>query len=159
MNFGTNSFRLTPSRRCLCRPLIRSSFDSFAIHAIKQNNRTRVTILKVMEEMIQKEVAMLFSNDFNSIMKQKDVNCYKNTDVTIGRINEEIATNAPILFSLLQACLKTKYPRTNTKEYVAVVVSIFCKHHRPEVCLLQKIFSLVLCLGHARTSKQAILNY
>ena len=48
---------------------------------------------------------------------------------TIGRINEEIATNAPILFSLLQACLKTKGPRTNMKELVAVVVSKFYKHH------------------------------
>ena len=153
----TKSFRLTPSRRRLCRPLIRSSFDSFAIHAIKRNNRTRVTILKVMGEIIQKEVAMLCSNDFNSIMKQKDVNCYKNIDAIIGRINEEIATDAPILFSLLQACLKTKGPRTNTKELVAVVVSIFCKHHRPEVCLLQKIFSLVLYVGHA--SKQVSRPY
>ena len=54
-----------------------------------------------MGGMIQKEVAMLCSNDFNSIMKQKDVNCYKNIDAIIGRINEEIATDAPILFSLL----------------------------------------------------------
>ena len=81
--------------------------------------------------MIQKEVAMLSSN---VIMKQKDVNCYKNIDVTM-------ATNALILFSLLQACLKTKGPRTNMKELVAVVVAIFCKHHWPGVCLLQKIFS------------------
>ena len=108
-----------------------------------------------MGEMIQKEVAMLCSNDFNSIMKQKDVNCYKNIDAIIGRINEEIATDAPILFS--QACLKTKGPRTNTKELVAVVVSILCKHHRPEVSLLQKIFSLVLYVGH--TSKQVSRPY
>ncbi len=74
------SFRLTPNRRRLCRPLIRSSFDSFAIHAIKRNSRTRATILKVIGEIVHTEVVKLCSDDFNSIMKQKDVTCYQNME-------------------------------------------------------------------------------
>jgi len=146
------SFRLTPNRRRLCRPLIRSSFDSFAIHAIKRNSRTRATILKVIGEIVHTEVVKLCSDDFNSIMKQKDVTCYQNMEKIMEKIHEETKINAPTLYSLIQACLKTKGPRVNTKELIAVVVSIFCKHHRPEVCLLQRIFSLVLYVGHA--SKQ-----
>ena len=146
------SYRLTPTRRRLCRSLIRSSLNSFAIQAVKRNASTRAIIVKVVGEMLHKEVACLCSDDLNSIMKQKDVNCYKKFDMIIEKINGEIELVAPILFSLLQSCLKTRRPRTNTRELVAVIVSILCKHRRPEVCLLQKIFSLILYVGHA--SKQ-----
>lgn len=136
--------------------MIRSSFDSFAIQAIKRNKTTRAKIIKVIGEILHKEVANLCSDEFNSAMKQKGVNCYKNFDVTIAKINGEIESDAPVLLSLLEACLKTKSSRTNTKELVAVFVSILCKHYRPEICLLQKIFSLILYVGYASKQVRAI---
>ena len=110
----------------------------------------RAIIVKVVGEMLHKEVACLCSDDLNSIMKQKDVNCYKKFDMILKKLIESVA---PILFSLLQSCLKTRRPRTNTRELVAVIVSILCKHRRPEVCLLQKVFSLILYVDHASKSK------
>ena len=90
------SYRLTPTRRRLCRPLIRSSLNSFAIQAVKRNALTRAIIVKVIGEMLHKEVACLCSDDLNSIMKQKDVNCYKKFDMIIEKINGEIELVAPI---------------------------------------------------------------
>ena len=85
------SYRLTLTRRRLCRPLIRSSLNSFAIQAVKRNASTRAIIVKVVGEMLHKEVACLCSDDLNSIMKQKDVNCYKKFDMIIEKIKEKLS--------------------------------------------------------------------
>ena len=40
-------------------------------------------------------------------------------------------------------------PRRNTDSIVAVITSIICKHRRSSSCLIQRIISLILCIGHA----------
>lgn len=145
----TRSYVLTPARRRICKPLVRHSFNSFAIESVKRNKSTRDAIVKVLGQILHNEIASLCSDDFDSIMKKKEVNYLKNFENITAVILKEMESKSPTLLSLLQSCLKSKRPRPNTKILPVVIVSLLCKHRRPRVCLLQKVLSIILYVGHS----------
>ena len=61
---------MTPSRRRICRPLIRSNFNSFAGTAMK-NSATRQAIIKILGRKLQSEVASLCSTKLKSVLAEK----------------------------------------------------------------------------------------
>lgn len=145
-------YTVTPTRRRICKPLVRRSYNSFAIQCVKKNQATKRAIVNVMGQVLRSEVAAICSDDFDSITRQKSIDSVKNFKHVLTSIHGELRSRAPTLLSLLMSCLKTAKPRKNSKSIVAVIFSIICKHRRPSSCFIQRIISLILYTGHA--SKQ-----
>ena len=147
-------YTVTPTRRRICKPLVRRSYNSFVIQCVKKNQATKHAILKVMGQVLQSEIASICSDNFDSITRQKSIDSVKNFKHVITSINGELRSRAPTLLTM--SCLKTAKPRKNTQSIVAVIFSIICKYRRPSFCLVQRIISLLLYTGHA--SKQVSLT-
>lgn len=150
------SYYVTPTRRCICKPLIRKSYRSFAVHSLRGNKRTRAAIVKEVGRELRQEVAAICSDTFKSVMRQKSkaaIKKFHHTSVTLMR---ELETKAPTLLSLLKSCMKTRKPRSNTGTVIAMIVSVICKNRRPSACQFQRVISLILYAGHC--SKQASIT-
>ncbi len=145
-------YTVTPNRRRICRPLVRRSYTSFAIQCVKKNQATKQAVVNVVGQVLRSEIAAICSDNFNSIMRDKSVMSVQNFKNVATSLHSELRSKAPTLLYLLMSCLKTAKPRRNTEYIVVVVVSILCKHRRPSACLIQRIISLILYVGHA--SKQ-----
>lgn len=104
----TRLYVLSPSRRWICKPLLRDSLNAFAIQSVKQNKSTRKAILKVVSQLLHSEVACLCSDDFDSFMKQKWMQCLKNFETIVTVILDEMKSMSPTILSLLQSCLKQR---------------------------------------------------
>ena len=110
-----------------------------------KNKVTKAAIIRVVGRVLQSEIANVCSDDFNSKSKHAIVN-FKHT---VKSINKEMKSTAPTLLLLLKACMKTKKPRANEDEILALIFSMICKHRRPSSCLFQRVISLALYGGHA----------
>lgn len=144
---------MTPSRRQICKPLLRRNFPSFA-KKCTQNVTTRKAMIKSLSSILKKEVAALCSNTFPSVMRCKP----KQISVDFGfkSLLKELSCQAPTLLELLKSCLKTKTPRVNVNLIVAMIAALICKHRRSSCSLLQRVISLVLYSGHS--SKQVAIH-
>ena len=140
----------TPTRRKICRPLIRRNYRSFAVTTFK-NHSARKAVLKVMGQTLRNEVASLCSTKSRSVLAQSPKKIIDFQGVVDG-LMAEMESRAPTLLSLLQWASQTKRPRSNTKLIIAMITSLLCKHRKSSVCQFQRIVSLVLYAGHS--SKQ-----
>ena len=138
---------MTPSRRRICRPLIRRNFSSFAATTMK-NGASRQAIVK----MLQKEVASPCSNKSELVLGKKSSNEMGNFIDLINAIIKELQFRAPTLLPLLKWALKTRRARQNCNVIMVMIVSIISKNRRSSVSLFQNIVSLILYTGHS--SKQ-----
>ena len=139
---------MTPSRRRICRPLIRSNFNSFAGTATK-NSATRQAIIKILGRKLQSEVASLCSTNLKSVLAEKPHDGMGNFINLINTLMEELVVKAPTLLSLLKWALKTRRARQNYNTIIAVIISIIGKNRKTSVCLFQRIVSLILYTGHS----------
>lgn len=73
-------------------------------------------------------------------------------DFSFTSICLQATNHMPILTKLLGWCLKTRTERQNWKAVTSVIISIIIKHRRPQLCILQKVLSLLLYSG--RSSKK-----
>lgn len=128
------------------------NYNSFARQCLKRNRATKLAIVRVMGEVLRKEIAGICSDDFNSITRLKSKHSLKDFKTVISSILDELKGKAPTLLSLFRSCMKTKRPRRNTEVVIAVLASVICKHRRPSSCIIQRIISLILYTGHS--SKQ-----
>ena len=142
---------MTPSRRRICRPLIRRNFSSFAATTMK-SGASRQAIVKMVGRMLQKEVASLCSNKSESVLGKKPSNEMGNFIDLINAIIKELQFRASTLLSLLKWALKTRRARQNCNVIMVMIVSIICKNRRSSVSLFQNIVTLILYTGHS--SKQ-----
>ena len=114
-----------------------------------KNKVTKAAIIRVVGRVLQSEIANVCSDDFNSISRQKSKHAIVNFKHTVKSINKEMKSTAPTLLLLLKAYMKTKKPRANEDEILALIFSMICKHRRPSSCLFQRVISLALYGGHA----------
>lgn len=137
---------MTPTRRQLCKPLIRKSRCAFARRCL-QDKALRKYITKGISWSVQHEVARLCSDKLDSVLRDKGAQALEtfNWDTVV----EEMKTRAPTLLSLLETCTKTRKPRKNSKAVIGLIAAILCRHHRPTASLLQRLISFVLYTGHA----------
>ena len=142
-------YTITPRRRKLFKPLVHTSYKSFAIQCVKKNKVTKAAIVRVLGQVLQTEIAAVSSDDFESLTRDKSKEALLNFEKVVATINDEMKCKAPTVLAILMACLKTKKPRINTDGVIALIFSVMCKHRRPSACLIQRIVSLVLYGGHA----------
>lgn len=71
---------------------------------------------------------------------------------------ENVIKNAkiymPVLLKLLRQCLQTATKRKNETSVTGMIICMLVKHRIPQLCLLQKVVSLLLYSGHC--SKKVI---
>ena len=142
----------TPTRRKICKLLIRRNYRSFATTTL-QNQAASKAMLKVLGRKLRGEVASLCSTRSPSVLSLKPKD---GIDGVINSLMSEMGTKAPTLLSLLRWTLKTRQDHGNTGVIIGMITSIMCKHRKASVCLFQRIVSLVLYTGHS--SKQVILD-
>ncbi len=143
------SFKITPSRRKICKPLIRRNFQSFSIKCF-ENIVTRKAIIKKICGMLRQEVSAICSDNYSTVMRDKNSEALIEFD--FAKIIEEMELKTPTLLYFLQNCLKANTPRGNEKAVLAIIASMIFKHRRSSCSLLQRIISLILYAGH--TAKQ-----
>lgn len=148
----TKSYVVTPSRRRICKPLLRKTYSSFASKTMK-NSTTRKAMVNALGRMLQSEVAALCSCKSKSVLAQKpkDIGDFHSM---ISSLMDDMKASSPTLLSLLKWTLKTRTARANTDVIIAMITSIMCKHRKSSVCQFQRIISLILYTGHS--SKQVI---
>lgn len=113
--------------------------------------------MKVVGQMLQREVAALCSDKVKSVLAQKSKESVKNFRGVVSALLDEMKTRAPTLLSLLKWSMKTRKKRPKTDIVIAMVTSIICKHRKQSACQFQRIVSLILYTGHS--SKQVITLY
>ena len=109
-------FTLTPARRRLCKPLIRTNYASFARQCVHKNHATRRVILHSLGQLLKNEVKKLCSDKFPSVTRLKRKEYIQNFDLVKRSMLKEMRENAPTLFSILMSALKTRTKRKNTDE-------------------------------------------
>lgn len=140
------SFQITPTRRRICRPLIRKNYQSFS-NQCAQNACTRKAMIKTVSCILSREIAGICSDKHHSVVRSKSIEVLSSFDCK--EIIDELCSHAPTLLSLLRACLKTKAPRSNEDLILAVISGIILKHRRPSCSLIQQVISLILYAGHS----------
>ena len=148
---------MTPSRRRICRPLIRRIFNSFAASTTMKSGASRQAIVKMVGRMLQKEVASLCSNKSESVLGKKPSNEMGNFFDLINAIIKELQFRAPTLLSLLKWALKTRRARQNCNVIMAMIISIICKNRRSSVSLFQNNFINSIHRSFWRTSMLILL--
>lgn len=143
------SYYMTPSRRRICKPLVRGSRCALARRCLK-DRVVRKYITKGVGLSLQHEIASLCSDKVNSVLRDKSAQAIET--FSWEAVIEEMKTRAPTLLSLLESCTKTKKARKNKKAVIGVIAAILCKHRRPTASLLQRLVSIVLYSGHASKS-------
>ena len=78
-----------------------------AVNSVQKNEITRTAIVKTIGQELQKEVAAICSDDFNSITRQKPQSVIENFSHVKQSLLKEMMTRAPTLMTLLKQCLKT----------------------------------------------------
>ena len=137
---------MTPTRRRICKPLIRRSHCALARQCLKDPvNRKFIT--KGVGLSLKQEVASLCSTKKSSFLQDKSVEALET--FSWEAIIEEMKSRAPTLLSVLNSCTETRHARKNRKAVIGIITAILCKHRHPTFSLLQRLLSVVLYSGHA----------
>ena len=114
------TYQTTPSRRRICKPLIRKNFQSFSSEC-SQNMFTKQAMVKTVSRSVKQEIAAVCSDKFPSVFK-KSAGWF--TVIT------EVHSRATTLFSLLRSVLRNKTSRINEGMIIVVIAGIIFKHRR-----------------------------
>lgn len=140
------SYQMTPTRKRICKPLIRKNYTSFAKRCV-QNVTTKKVMVKSIARILEKEVTAMCSDKFNSILKTKSKDSLENFEVR--SVMNELTSQAPTLLSLLRSCMKSKMPHSSLNLMITTIVAMMCKHRRSKCSLTQRMNSLILYAGHS----------
>ena len=145
------SYRVTPTRRRIYKPLVRRNYQSFAKYV--QNVVSRKSLVKIVGCTLTKEVVAMCSRKFNSILRAKDSESM--LKVKFGTVMSELRNQAPTLLTLLQSCMKTRTPHANSHLIIVMIVAMICKHRDSKCSLVRRILSVTMYAGHS--AKQACI--
>ena len=145
---------LTPSRKHLGKAVAHKRKMAVARECCKDSGTLKY-IVAILGSKMRKEIRTMCSDSTKSFLQSQSKEKLT-TGLCWDQLHSELSKNAPTLLTFLQACTKTRVPRTNTKAVVGVCAAIILKHRQPKMNLLQKIISLILYAGHA--SKKVITS-
>ena len=137
---------MTPSRAHLGKAVARGSWKATALETLKDKNGLKYCLKKI-GIMIRNEIKKLCSPATNSILSSQDLSDLNH--FTWDKLHCELASNAPVLYNILQESTITETTRPNRKAVVGMCVSLLLKHHYSKMSLVQKILSLILYSGHS----------
>jgi len=92
--------------------------------------------------VIRNELSKLHSSATKSILSSNTLSDLY--EFTWDQLHHELAKNAPVLLTILQESTITRTPRANRKAIIGKCAVVLLKHHCFNMCLVQKILSLIL---------------
>ena len=101
---------VTPRCRLICQPLARGSTSAFVRRCL-QDGSFKKAITKGICSSLRREIALLTSDDVNSILRSKSSKTLN--EFTWDSLLAEVRKVSPTLLSILQGCCKTRKPRKN----------------------------------------------
>ena len=104
-----------------------------------------------ISRILQSELRKLCSVD--SLLKENSTTAFQ--EFSWNNLIKEIQDHAPLLLSVMTACTKTRSYRPNRNSTIGMCIAMLLKYRYKNMCLVQKILSLVLYAGHS--SKQVSL--
>ena len=164
------SFVLTPTRKKVGKLLACGSKVAIAEECLKNRDKKAGIVTKV-GRLIREEERVMCSNKSDSILRSIDPNTLHK--VKCDSVVNEMERYAPVFLKILKEATKPPKIRKNlaakqvsvaSLEYankqnaiIAMTTAILCKNHRPSMCLLQNIISLILQAD--RSSKQVRMAF
>ena len=139
---------MTPSWEGDVKSLARGSWRA-AIKRSMKDPTQQLYIVECVGRVIQYEIQRFCSNS-HSILSSSQVEHIKKFQWNEVIVDAEKCM--PVLMKLLGKCLKTPTKRENAIPVTGMIISILAKQRRPQLCLFQKIISLLLYSG--RCSKK-----
>lgn len=115
------------------------------VRRIMNDHATKQYMIRQFGLLVRKELQLMCSDQTNSLLKSCSVLDLR--EFSWDKLHSELATNAPILLSILHACTHTRRPRQNRKAVIGMCFSLLLKLRYSKMCLVQKIISLVLKAG------------
>lgn len=144
---------LTPKRKKLGKAVARG-FNRSIIRECFSNSTIRKQLFWKLVQLLRKEIKNMCSEKVNSLLLDKSPGAI--SEFSWEKLKNELSSNAPTLFCILQGCTKTKVPRSNRDATIGICAAILLRFHYPKISLVQRIISIVLYAGHS--AKQVIKN-
>uniref|UniRef100_A0A1X7UTJ1 Uncharacterized protein n=1 Tax=Amphimedon queenslandica TaxID=400682 RepID=A0A1X7UTJ1_AMPQE len=138
---------LTPERKKYGKAIARDSKRCLATQAMKHED-SKGEVMKQIDVLLQSEIMVLCSDEFNSVMLHTDADGLKS--FSIDTIYKAISA-APTLTKLLSVCVKSN------RSVLAAMISMIANNRQNKMCLFQKVISLLLYAGNC--SKQVNYKY
>ena len=145
---GTHSYKLTPSRQPIANALGRKSHQSFAKHALKNDNVRRYIVVG-LRKFLKCEIKSLCSDPY--LLNKNKVSL---SNFSWDSFYEILKVKAPTILAFLDACV-SQSSSLDSKVVVGVCAAILAKARRPAASLFQHIISIILFSGHC--SKKVML--
>lgn len=141
---------LTPQRKKYGKAIARGSEGKrcIATQAMKHDD-SKEEVMKRIDVLLQSEIKVLCSDEFNSVMLHTDADALKS--FSIDAIYNEAISAAPTLTKLLSGCVKSN------RSVLVAIISMIAKNRQNKMCLFQKVISMLLYAGNC--SKQVNLKY
>ena len=142
---------LTPKRKKLGKAVARG-FNHSIIRECFSNTTTKKELYWKLVQLLRREIKNMCSEKVNSLLLDKSSGAL--SEFSWEKLKNELSSNAPTLFCILQGCTMTKVPRSNRDATIGICAAILLRFHYPKMSLVQRIISIVLYTGHS--AKQVI---
>lgn len=139
-------YLLTPSRKHVGRAVARRSKSAMVSEVLKDPLAKRYMVQR-MGMLVRRELVSMCSDKVGSVLRSQsraDLQAF-----TWDKLVSELATTAPTLLSLLQACTYTRRLRDNRNAVIGMCCAILLKLRFSKMCVVQKMVSLVLYAGNS----------
>lgn len=136
---------LTPSRKHIGKAVARRSKNTIVREMLKDPG-TKSYVVKKIGILVRRELMLMCSERVNSILSSQSMSDLKT--FSWKALLSELSSNAPVFLSILQSCTHTRKPRQNKDGVIGMCCAILLKFRYQNMCLVQKILSLILHAGH-----------
>ena len=112
-----------------------------------RNEAYREYVLKKIGVLVRRELTLMCSERVKSILSSQSPAVLH--EFTWDVLLNELSSNDPVFFSILNSCTRTHKPRHNQNTVIGIC-SALLKFRSPMMNVDQKILSLILYAGHSR---------
>ena len=98
--------------------------------------------------LVRRELTLICSERVKSILSSQSPAVLH--EFTWDVLLNELASNAPVFFSILNSCTRTHKPRHSQNAVIGTCSAILLKFRSPMMNVLQNILTLILYAGHCR---------
>ena len=113
-----------------------------------KNEAYREYVLKKIGVLVRRELTLIYSEHEKSILSSQSPAVLH--EFTWDVLLNELSSNAPVFFSILNSCTRTRKRRYNQNAVIGICSAILLKFRSPMMNVVQKILSLILYAGHSR---------
>ena len=140
------TYNLTPTPKHLGKAVARGGRYAIVEECMHQPT-LRKYVLKKGGVLLRRELTSMCSDATASVLRSKEISDLR--EFTWDKLIHELQRNSPILLNILESATLTCKPRANRDAVICMCAAILLKHRFAQMCLVQKIVSLILYAGHS----------